>query len=139
MPAASSTRRCLVIAWRVRAEPSASREIDCGGPLDRFPISASRVSSPSAANTEARRVSAVPRSARAADMALDIDHLLGPAPLVHPKGFDAPVLGNGIEARLGEDEQSAAIDRLEPELDQGGWLARIVDRGVDGIGMPGEG
>ena len=35
MPAPSSTRRCFVIACRVRAEPSASREIDRGGPLAR--------------------------------------------------------------------------------------------------------
>jgi len=33
-----------------------------------------RVSSPSAAKTEARRVTAAPRSTRAVDMALDIDH-----------------------------------------------------------------
>jgi hypothetical protein len=52
-PAPSSTRRCLVTAWRVRRVPSVSRAIERGSPSTSLASSNSRVSSPSAANTAA--------------------------------------------------------------------------------------
>src|SRR5579859_878560 len=102
-PAPSSTRRCLVMAWRVRGEPSASLEIDWGGPLASLPTSDSRVPSPSAAKSEARSSGVARRSARALDMALDVRHLLGPAPLVHAEGLDPALRGQGVEPGLPEE------------------------------------
>ena len=60
---------------RVSVEPFASREIDCGGPLDSFPMSDSRVSSPKAAKTDARSLSSARRLRAMLDMALNIRHL----------------------------------------------------------------
>src|SRR5579859_5009853 len=115
-PASSSTRRCLVIAWRVSVEPSASREIDCGGPLASLPTSDSRVPSPSAAKTDARCSKSVPRSGRGfcmlLQMACDVRHLLGPPTLVHAEGIEPPVFGKGVEAGFQQEQHGAIILRL---------------------------
>src|SRR5262249_9442671 len=101
-PAPSSTRRCLVIACRVRLEPPASWEIDCHCPPESLPRSDNRVSSPKAAKTTARP-SRPRRLARTADMAFDVLHLLGPAALIHPECLEATPLRNGVEPGFGEE------------------------------------
>src|SRR5262245_19996569 len=133
MPAPSSTRRCLLIACRVRCEPCANCEIERGDPATSVATRARRVASPRAAKTAAR-----PSSSAALDMGCDVRHLLAPAPLIHAVGLKAAVLGNGIEARFGDDEERPLALWLEPELDPSGRLRAVVDRGIDGIGMPGE-
>jgi hypothetical protein len=116
----------LVIACRVSVEPAASLEIDCGGPLDSFPMSDSRVSSPKAAKTDARSWNSVGRLGRMLDMALNIRHLLGPTALIHSECFEPTVFGNCVKSRFREEKNGAAIFRFEPELDQGRGLDRVV-------------
>ena len=53
-PTPSRTRRCLVTACRVRLVPAVRREIDCASPFASLARTDKRVSSPSAANTDAR-------------------------------------------------------------------------------------
>ena len=48
-PACSRTRRCLVMAWRVRLEPSESWAMERGWASESLVTRASRVSSPRAA------------------------------------------------------------------------------------------
>src|SRR5262249_20724699 len=41
-----------------------------------------------------------------------------------------------VEARFDDGEQGTASSLLEAELDQRGWLARVVDGRIDGVGVP---
>src|SRR6185295_12319909 len=134
MPACSRTRKCLLIACRVRAEPCASSEIDRDDPPTNVPTRARRVASPRAAKIEARSSSSL-----RLDMVGDVLDLLAPARFVHAVCLEAALLGDGGKARFGDDEQTTCTAGLEPEFDKRGRLLGIVDRGVDGIGMPGEG
>src|SRR5215472_18226269 len=120
------------------AEPSASREIDCGGPLDSLPISDSRVSSPKAAKIAARSASWARRSSRLRDMALDVRHLGGPTAIVHAECFEPAALGNGVKSGFREHKKGAAIFRFKPELDEGCRLVRVVNGGIDRIRVPRE-
>src|SRR5687767_11649433 len=52
-PAASSTFKCLVSAWRLIGSPCPNAAIDCAEPSLRRSTSCSRVGSPSAANNSA--------------------------------------------------------------------------------------
>src|SRR5262245_17449312 len=134
MPASSSTRKCLLIAWRVRRDPCANWAIDRGKPPTNVPTSARRVASPSAAKTEARSSSSVKL-----DMPRNALDLLAPARVIHAIGLEAALHGDGGKAGFGYHEQGASGVRLEPEFHQRGWLLGIIDRRIDGIGMPGEG
>src|SRR4029453_3957150 len=58
--------------------------------------------------------------------------------VIHPERFGLAILGNCIETGFGEDKHGAAAFRLEPELDKCRRLFRIIDLGIDRIGMPGE-
>src|SRR5262245_22783505 len=134
MPASSSTRKCLLIAWRVSGEPCASWEIERDDPATSVVTRARRVASPSAAKIEAR-----PSSSVGLDMMPNVLDLLAPAPVVHAVGLEAPLLGNGGKARFGDDQQAACSEGLKPEFDEGGRLLAVVDRRIDGVGMQGEG
>src|SRR6202041_1244031 len=84
-PAVSKTRRCLVIAWRVRVEPSVSSAIDCGRPRQSFSTSVSRFSSPKAEKMDACALCASVIFLRIlADMAFNVLHLLRPTAIVPP-------------------------------------------------------
>src|SRR5262245_56448719 len=108
-PASSSTRRCLVTAWRVNWVPSVSLAMDCGSPLSSFDNTARRVSSPRAANTLARTLSALSRLGRLSDMALDVLDLLCPAALIHAEGLVATVDRNFVEAGFDDAQQRAGL------------------------------
>src|ERR1700751_3567703 len=83
MPARSRTPRCLVMAWRVSLDSSESWEMEQGSPEQGLATRARRVLSPSAAKTRARAFGlAVMRLRILCDMALDVLHLFGPAPVV---------------------------------------------------------
>src|SRR4051812_32899017 len=122
-------------------EPSLSCAIERGAPsLSRLTI-ARRVLSPRAAKTRmgkrgrevaAARLSALP------DMGLDVLHLFGPAAVIHAHRLKTAPLGNLLEPRLDQRQHRAAVDALELELDQRGWLPRIVDGRVDRVRVPGE-
>src|SRR5262245_63417678 len=92
-PAPSSTRRCLVTAWRVSRVPAVSWVIDCGAPPVRRVTKFRRVPSPSAANTAALvlRAAALGRL----DMFGDVLQLRGPAAVVHAEG-DVAALGRQL-------------------------------------------
>src|SRR5262245_55104401 len=134
MPAPSSTRRCLLIACRVRREPCASCEIERGDPATSVVTRPRRVASPSAANTAAR-----PSSSAALDMGSNVLHLLAPSPVIHAVGLKPPRFRNGIEARFADDKERPLTLRRKPEFHPGGRLLAVIKRGVDGVGMPGEG
>src|ERR1035438_3156067 len=139
IPTLSNTRRCLVIACRVSLEPRVSWEIEQGRPPQSFATSASRVSSPSAANTGARvcRLAAM-RLRLFCDMLLDVLHLLCPTAVVHAECFVATVAGDFVKARLREHKQGAACGLLQPEFDKGGRFLGIIYFGIDAIRMPRE-
>src|SRR5690348_14149054 len=127
-PDSSSTRRCLVMACREIAAPSARRVMEKSDPPLSFSSSASRVSSPNAANKGACRRNFFWLSCEVlADMFLDVRHLGFPAARVHAKGLVAPSCWNGIETRLRKFEQSAGGNCLQSKLYQGRLLLRIVD------------
>src|SRR5579871_1185679 len=123
MAAVSSTCRCFRIACRVSRDPRVSCEIECGSPRASFATSASRVSSPSAKKTDAsaRRTAAVPlRFLR--DIALDVLHLLRPAPFVTPESFQTQIRRQLVESRLDDAQQRAVLRLLQPELHQRLWI-----------------
>src|SRR5690349_7454950 len=134
MPTCSSTCKCLLIACRVRRDPCVSWEIECDDPSSNVPSKERRVASPRAAKIEARSSSSI-----GLDMMRDVLALLAPARIVHAVGLEAALLGDGGEAGFGDDEQTAGAVGLQPEFDQRGRLLAIVARGIDGVGMPGEG
>src|SRR5262245_17581561 len=137
IPARVRTPRCLVIAWRDNRLPAVSRAIDCDSPADSRASTESLVRSPSAAKIEARRFRAW--SCRTVDMTRDVLHLLLPAALVHPEGFGATMRRYLVEARLDDTDPCAGSDLLQGELDESRRFAGVVDSGIDGIGVPGEG
>src|SRR3989449_1916285 len=133
-PASRSTRRCLVIAWRVSVEPSVRRAIETRDPPLSFFTSFSRVSSPRAANIGAfLRRSRTPLSRLAGDMGLDVLHLLGPAAAVHPERLLASRRRDRVEAGLRDDQRRSRGRLLEFELDQSGRLLRVVLLGIHGV------
>ena len=86
------------MAWRVSLEPRVSCEIERGSPPESLATNASRVSSPSAANTGAGPLSLMATPLRLlCDMFLDILHLLRPAAVVHAERFGAAVAGNLVK------------------------------------------
>src|ERR1700760_1256050 len=96
------------MACRVRAEPSARREIDWGAPVDSFSINANRVSAPNAAKTADRTLSATrcraPRLVVGTvlgplfEVVLDIGHLLGPTIFIHSECFEPAILRQCIKS-----------------------------------------
>src|SRR5258706_6778954 len=127
--------RCLVMAWRVMAEPVVSRVIDCGpSTLSRF-TKARRVSSPSAAKSGAA-CARWPLPALRRDILGDMCELLGPALLVHAEGDDPPRRRKAIEAGLDHRELRAVCHVGEVEFDEGHRLGGIVHAGLTGIGGP---
>src|ERR1700728_5001526 len=131
----SSTRRCLVTAWRVSFVPSVSSAIEYRCPLHNLESSESRVSSPSAA-----KIAAFARAllGRFSGIDLNVFHLLRPPTIVPEQRLGAPLGGNLVKARLRYREQSPTRSGLQAELNQRGLLLRIIDFRVDRIGMPGK-
>src|SRR5690606_39090003 len=136
-PASSSTRRCLVTAWRVSAVPSARREIDCGVPSASLASMARRVGSPSAAKIEAWTCASRGRLRCLFDMLFDVAGLPGPAAFVHAKGLVAAMLGDPVEARLDHAHMRSRSRWGQRELDQSRLLLGIVGVRVDRIRVPG--
>src|SRR5258705_1145785 len=91
-PAFARTRRCFVSACRESRVPAVRREMDCGLPLLSLATTDSRVSSPSAANTDARVFSAPSRLWRLFDMARDVLDLLAPTAIIHAERFEAALV-----------------------------------------------
>src|SRR5207302_8933959 len=124
-PAVASTLRCLVTAWRVTADPAVSRVIDRGPSELSRATSASRVSSPSAANIgAARATSRVLPLYR--DISRDVRELLRPARVVHPECLGTPCQRDAIGACMEHGELGASRDFLELVFDQGGRFTRVV-------------
>src|SRR5216110_997205 len=123
------------MAWRVTAEPAVSRVIDCGPRAQSRATRASRVSSPSAAKIGSARVRPA-ALALARDMSLDVLHLPGPAPVVHPERFGPPGDRDAIEAGLDQGQARPTGSVLQTELDEGRGLVRIVHGRIDRVGMP---
>src|ERR1700733_2981210 len=69
---------------------------------------------------------------------LDQRHLDAPTLLVRGKGFGTARKRDRIETGLGEGEQDSVRRLLQSKDDQGCWLLRIIDGGIDGAGMPAE-
>src|ERR1035438_2632282 len=86
-PAAESTSRCLVMAWRDTANLLLRRVTDSGPLAQRLMSRPSRVASPRAAKSGAASFTRACKMASARDMTLDVDELLRPAALIHPEGF----------------------------------------------------
>src|SRR5690606_2926667 len=104
-----------------------NRVIESGPSVDSRLISPSRVVSPSAANTGAAWGAAM---ARLRDMIRDVPGLAGPARIVHPECLRPPRGRQPVEARLGDRDRGAVRRLFQPELDQGGWLCLVIDRGI---------
>src|SRR6516164_2402066 len=71
-------------------------------------------------------------------MALDVPELLLPATTVRLVGEALPGRRERVEAGLGDGEEGAAGRVLEPELDQGRGLLRVVHLRIDGRRVPAE-
>src|SRR5688572_31703808 len=108
-----------------------------GLPSLNFSISASRVSSPSAAKIGAGGCLDF-ATLFLRDMSFDVFHLLGPATIVHAQRLDLPMCRNLIEAGLGDDEQRPLRSRLQAKFHQSRRLGGVIDARVDCIRVPGE-
>src|SRR5262245_42102537 len=121
-PASSSTRRCLVIAWRVMSKPAASFAIDSGPSSPRRETRPRRVRSPIAKKTSADAAmrGAPPRLCLTGKVFLDERHLHAPAGLVGGEGPGAALERNRVEARLDHGQEHAIGALLESEDDERG-------------------
>ena len=132
-PAPSSTRRCLVIACRVRRVPCVSREIECGcrPTACRSATAASR----RPARRRPRRGACSSRAARLRGRhGVRMFFICSAQPPSFMRNASSrAVAGDCIEAGLGDVEQRAAGLRLEPELDQRRRLPGVVDLGIDRV------
>src|SRR6266516_1925684 len=126
-PTSPSAWRWRVIACRVTPVPSLRRVIDSGPPARR-PSRRSRVASPSAANSGAALL--------LLDILREMLDLPGPPVVVHAERFGATGGRDAIEPGLDDRQFSAAVRFLERELDQRGGLGRVVQSGIDGVGVP---
>src|SRR5512141_2985088 len=135
-PTLSRIWRCLVTACLVRLVPSASCEIDWRETRQSLAISDSRVSSPKAAKMCAWRKN--PWGKTLSNILGNVLHLFDPALLVHAEGLEPPVSGDLFKSRFGHHEVGPAAGRFQRELDQGRGLFGVVDRGIDGVRVPGE-
>src|SRR5579883_2480403 len=104
--------------------------MDSGPSSHSLATSLSRVGSPRAANTGAA-------FARAAlllrDIPLDVLGLLGPSAIVGAERLRAALGGNLVEPRFYDRQAGPPGDRLQPELDQGHRLLRVVVLHVDRV------
>src|SRR5262249_11499787 len=123
------------MAWRVTADPVVSRAMDRGPPTDRRASSASRVRSPNAAKTGAARARPVGLVLRR-DMSLDVLDLGRPPLVVHAEGLGAARQRDAVETGLDYGQLGAASHFLEHEFDQRRRLGGVVDRWIDGVGVP---
>src|SRR5690606_3661781 len=124
-PALESTSRCLVMAWRETSALAASCVIEPGPPADRRLTRASRVSSPSAANSGATRSARGTLTALALGMASHVLHLNRPTLAVLTIGFEAAWRGQAFEARFHDSEHCALRRVLEFKLDQSGVIPQF--------------
>ena len=113
---------------------SDSAEIDPGPPVERRSTSASRVSSPSAANSTAAVASG--RSPRRFGMLLQPREHFRPALAVVVEHLAPPLERDLVEAGLREDDLGAAAGRLELEGNRRARLARVVDFRIDLARVP---
>src|SRR5580700_11890826 len=138
--APSSTRRCLLIAWRVTREPAVSWEMDIGPPSQRREMSHRRVRSPSAEKRSAEFLECAPiLELRLLDKVfLDEPGLHFPPTLVSFERFGAPSQRNLIEPGFGDRQQNTARGVRQIEFDQRRRLLGIVDALLHSVGMPAE-
>src|SRR6476469_1766894 len=108
--------------------------MDAGPPLDSRETRRSRVSSPSAANTEAGSRSL----ARAGKVSSDVLELPGPARVVLPVGLGPASHGDPIEARLGDGDSSSLRNLFQLEYHERHWLGRIHVRIAARLPAPGK-
>src|ERR1700747_1187618 len=102
-----------------------------GWPPQSFATSDSRVSSPRAAKTGARAARlAVMRLRPLRDIALNILHLLCPAPVIHAECFEAAAAGDFVETGFTEQKQCAARGLFQPEFDERRRLLRVICFGI---------
>src|SRR3989441_5831178 len=137
-PTSPSAWRWRVIACRVPPVPSLRRVSERSPPADRRPSRRSRVASPNAANngTAPGGGSCSAAALRLRDIPCELFDLAVPPVVVHAERFGATRERDAIEPRLDDCEFGTAVDFLELELDQRGGLGRVVDGGVDGVGVP---
>src|SRR4029077_18975096 len=114
-----------------------SRRIESGPSADRRPSSPSRSGSPRAANTGAASGS-LSAAARLGDILRELLRLARPPRVVHAERLGAARERDAIEARFHDRDRGAfpAVDLFETELDQRGGLRRVVDLGIDRVGVP---
>src|SRR5438876_564859 len=92
--------------------------MDCGWPLHSLASTARRVSSPRAANTDARVVSASSRLGRVLDMPRDVVDLLFPTAVIHPERFAPALARQLIEPRFDDAQQGPRRDALQRKLNE---------------------
>ena len=110
-PAASSTRKCFVTAWRVTPEPAVRLAMDIGPAAPRRETRRKRVVSPSAAKTEAALLpsaTAMALGRRLRKVFLDKPGLHLPAAFVGLERLGSALQRNLIEPRLRNLQQNAA-------------------------------
>src|SRR2546427_12251296 len=111
--------------------------MESGPPADRRPSRRSRVASPNAANSGTASGGGCSAAAlRLLDILREVLDLPVPAVVVHAGRFGAARERDAIEPGLDDRERGATRGFLESELDQRGGLGRVVDGGVDGVGVP---
>src|SRR5437868_6580736 len=112
--------------------------MDCGTPLLSVLSTDRRVSSPRAANTDARVFSPSNRLWRLFDMPRDVSHLLAPTAVIHAERFEPAIAWDLVETRLDDAQQSPRRDALQRKLDERRRLTGIILVRIDRVGMPGE-
>src|SRR5262245_3964736 len=120
IPASARTFRCLVTPWRVMARKlSESTEIEAGPPFESRCSSARRVSSPSAANSNAALATCL---TRCFDILLQPDQYFRPALLVVVENLGAACERNFVKAGFRQAQLCPLARRLQNERDPGAGL-----------------
>src|SRR5690606_13354463 len=120
-----------MMAWRVMCAFADRRVADCAPCSTSRCTSASRVPSPSAANTSAMCGPPTTACSATLDIFLHIPHLGSPAARVHEKGACTTMRRYVVEAGFRDCQVRAVCNRCQAELDQGGRFVMRIRFGID--------
>src|ERR1700730_5405517 len=112
--------------------------MDCRWPLLSLVSTDRRVSSPRAANTDARVFSASEGLCCLINMPRDVWDLLAPTAVIHPERLEATLAWQLVETRLDDAQQDHCRGALQCKLDERRRFTGIVLGRIDRVRMPGE-
>src|SRR5579859_5155976 len=129
------TRRCLVMAWRVRPVPAVSLLMDADPSSQRRETKRRRTVSPNAAKSGTEWSNSVPAIVLRCLRKVFLDELDDHAPafFVALERLCAARERDSVEAGFGDGEHDAVGDFFQGEFDKRRGLVGVIDTRLDGV------